>query len=249
MITHFLTSSPCIGYDGDLNPANGLIDELRNLLPHPLNCLLISSAPDDREMTDRMAWGMREAFNHVNMPFDHYEVLDRRTYRSVARMVRDANFIVLCGGHVPTENKFFEEIALRSKLKKWDGVILSISAGSMNSASIVYASPELEGESIDPKYKVLLHGLELTDINILPHFEMLRDEKLDGKSLVNDIVRTHSFTLPVYCLNDGAYFLIRNGKTELRGETYLMHLGVLKQICKDGERKMLSKNGTLRAIR
>lgn len=249
MITHFLTSSPCIGYDGDLNPANGLIDELRNLLPHPLNCLLISSAPDDREMTDRMAWGMREAFNHVNMPFDHYEVLDRRTYRSVARMVRDANFIVLCGGHVPTENKFFEEIALRSKLKKWDGVILSISAGSMNSASIVYASPELEGESIDPKYKVLLHGLELTDINILPHFEMLRDEKLDGKSLVNDIVRTHSFTLPVYCLNDGAYFLIRNGKTELRGEAYLMHLGVLKQICKDGERKMLSKNGTLRAIR
>lgn len=249
MITHFLTSSPCIGYDGDLNPANGLIDELRNLLPHPLNCLLISSAPDDREMTDRMAWGMREAFNHVNMPFDHYEVLDRRTYRSVARMVRDANFIVLCGGHVPTENKFFEEIALRSKLKKWDGVILSISAGSMNSASIVYASPELEGESIDPKYKVLLHGLELTDINILPHFEMLRDEKLDGKSLVNDIVRTHSFTLPVYCLNDGAYFLIRNGKTELRGEAYLMHLGVLKQICKDGERKMLSKNGTLRTIR
>lgn len=249
MITHFLTSSPCIGYDGDLNPANGLIDELRNLLPHPLNCLLISSAPDDREMTDRMAWGMREAFNHVNMSFDHYEVLDRRTYRSVARMVRDANFIVLCGGHVPTENKFFEEIALRSKLKKWDGVILSISAGSMNSASIVYASPELEGESIDPKYKVLLHGLELTDINILPHFEMLRDEKLDGKSLVNDIVRTHSFTLPVYCLNDGAYFLIRNGKTELRGEAYLMHLGVLKQICKDGERKMLSKNGTLRAIR
>lgn len=249
MITHFLTSSPCIGYDGDLNPANGLIDELRNLLPHPLNCLLISSAPDDREMTDRMAWGMREAFNHVNMPFDHYEVLDRRTYRSVARMVRDANFIVLCGGHVPTENKFFEEIALRSKLKKWDGVILSISAGSMNSASIVYASPELEGESIDPKYKVLLHGLELTDINILPHFEMLRDEKLDGKSLVNDIVRTHSFTLPVYCLNDGAYFLIRNGKTELRGEAYLMHLGVLKQICKNGERKMLSKNGTLRAIR
>lgn len=249
MITHFLTSSPCIGYDGDLNPANGLIDELRNLLPHPLNCLLISSAPDDREMTDRMAWGMREAFNHVNMPFDHYEVLDRRTYRSVARMVRDANFIVLCGGHVPTENKFFEEIALRSKLKKWDGVILSISAGSMNSASIVYASPELEGESIDPKYKVLLHGLELTDINILPHFEMLRDEKLDGKSLVNDIVRTHSFTLPVYCLNDGAYFLIRNGKTELRGEAYLMHLGVLKQICKNGERKMLSKNGTLRTIR
>lgn len=249
MITHFLTSSPCIGYDGDLNPANNLIEELRQQLPHPLKCLLISSAPDDREMTDRMAWGMREAFEHVDMPFDHYEVLDRRTYRSAARMVRDANFIVLCGGHVPTENKFFVEIGLRAKLKKWDGVILSISAGSMNSADIVYASPEEEGESIDPKYKVLLRGLGLTDINILPHFEMLRDMKLDGKMLVNDIVRTHSFTLPIYCLNDGAYFLIRNGKTELRGEAYCMHLGKLRQICKDGERKLFGRNGVLRPIK
>lgn len=249
MITLFLTSSPCIGYDGDLNPANGLIDELRALLPKPLKCLLISSAPDDREMTDRMAWGMREAFDHVGMSFDHYEVLDRRTYRSAARMVRDANFIILCGGHVPTENKFFVEINLRAKLAKWDGVILTISAGSMNSADIVYASPELEGESIDPKYKVLLKGLGLTDINILPHFEMLRDYQLDGKPLVNDIVRTHSYTLPVYCLNDGAYFLIRNGKTELRGEAYVMHLGKLRQICKDNERKLMGRSGVLKAIK
>ena len=249
MITHFLTSSPCIGYDGDLNPANGLIEELRTLLPKPLKCLLISSAPDNREMTDRMAWGMREAFEHVAMPFSHYEVLDRRTYRSAARMVRDANFIVLCGGHVPTENKFFEEIGLRAKLKKWDGVILSISAGSMNSADIVYASPELEGESVDPKYKVLLKGLGLTEINILPHFEMLRDYRLDGKSLIEEIVKIHSYTLPVYCLNDGAYFLIRNGKTELRGEAYCMHMGKLRLICKDNERKLMSRSGVLKSIK
>lgn len=249
MITHFLTSSPCIGYDGDLNPANGLIEELRTLLPPPLKCLLISSAPDDREMTDRMAWGMREAFEHVAMPFSHYEVLDRRTYRSAARMVRDANFIVLCGGHVPTENKFFEEIGLKAKLKKWDGVILSISAGSMNSADIVYASPELEGESVDPKYKVLLKGLGLTDINILPHFEMLRDYRLDGKSLIEEIVKIHSYTLPVYCLNDGAYFLIRNGKTELRGEAYCMHMGKLRQICKDNERKLMSRSGIIKTLK
>lgn len=249
MITHFLTSSPCIGYDGDLNPANGLIEELRTQLLKPLKCLLISSAPDDREMTDRMAWGMREAFEHVAMPFSHYEVLDRRTYRSAARMVRDANFIVLCGGHVPTENKFFEEIGLRAKLKKWDGVILSISAGSMNSADIVYASPELEGESVDPKYKVLLKGLGLTEINILPHFEMLRDYRLDGKSLIEEIVKIHSYTLPVYCLNDGAYFLIRNGKTELRGEAYCMHMGKLRQICKDNERKLMSRSGVLKSIK
>lgn len=248
MITHFLTSSPFIGYDGDFNPANGLLDELRAALPHPLKCLMITSAPDDVALTDKMAWGIREAFDHVNMPFDHYEVLDRRTQKWATRMVREANLIVLCGGHVPTENKFFSEIRLRSKLQKWDGVIVSISAGSMNSADVVYASPELEGESIDPDYKLYLKGLGLTDINILPHFEMLKDYVLDGKQLIEEIVSEHSYTLPVYCLCDGAYFLIRNGRTELRGEAYKMHFGKMKQICQDGERKLYMKNGTLRKI-
>lgn len=248
MITLFLTSSPFIGYDGDFNPANGLLDELRAALPQPLKCLMITSAPDDVELTDRMAWGIREAFDHVEMPFDHYEVLDRRTQKYAARMVREANLIILCGGHVPTENKFFGEIRLRSKLQKWDGVIVSISAGSMNCADTVYASPELEGESIDPNYKLYLKGLGLTDINILPHFEMLKDYVLDGKRLMEEIVYDHSYKLPVYCLNDGSYFLIRNGRTELRGEAYKLDCGKMKQICKDDERKLMTKNGALRKL-
>lgn len=247
-ITLFLTSSPCFGHDGDLNPANGLIEELHNLLPKPLKCLLISSAPDDKVMTDRMAWGMRVAFDNVNLSFDHYEVLDRRTFKQTARMIKEANFIILCGGHVPTENRFFHELRLRERLKSWEGVILSISAGSMNSADIVYASPELEGEATDPKYKVLLKGLGLTDINILPHFQTLKNAKLDGKMIVNEIVRTHSYTLPVYCLTDGAYFLINKGKTELRGEAYCMQLGKLKQLCKNDERKVMGNNGMLKTV-
>jgi len=249
MITHFLTSSPFFGYDGDLNPANWLIDELHARLPQPLKCLLITSAPDDIEMTDRMAWGVREAFDHVDLSFDHYEVLDRRTQRWAARMIKEANFIILSGGHVPTENKFFTELKLRTKLKNWHGVIVSISAGSMNCADIVYASPEMEGESIDPEYQLFLRGLGLTNINILPHLEMLRTYVLDGRDLLKDIVHSHSYSVPVFCLNDGSYFLIQNGRSELRGEAYLYHKGIMKQICKDGERKILCKNGTLRTIK
>lgn len=38
-------------------------------------------------------------------------------------------------------------------LKDYQGVILGISAGSMNSADVVYAQPEEEGEGIDPEYE------------------------------------------------------------------------------------------------
>ena len=87
-MTLFLTSSPCIGWAGDLNPANGFLDELRATLPHPLHCLLITSAPDDKEMTDRMAWDMREIFARAGLAFDKYEVLDSRTQRYAMRRLR-----------------------------------------------------------------------------------------------------------------------------------------------------------------
>lgn len=186
-----------------------------------------------------MAWEMRECFERAKMPFAHYEVLDRRTQRFAARMLRNVHLIILCGGHVPTENKFFHELKLRERLAGFDGVLLTISAGSMNCADVVYSAPELPGEAIDPEYKVYLKGLGLTDINILPHFQNLRSAKIDGHRLLQDVVAFHSFRHPVYCLPDGSYFLITENKTELRGLAYKMYLGELKQICSDKHRKTI----------
>ncbi len=206
-------------------------------------------------MTDRMAWDMREIFERAGLAFDKYEVLDRRTQRYAMRMIRDANFIILCGGHVPTENMFFEEIHLRARLSRFDGVIMGISAGSMNAADLVYAPPELDGESLDPKYKVYLRGLGFTDVNILPHFEMIRESRLDGRLLIDDIVARHSYSHPVYCLNDGTYLLITNAekkekkRTVLHGEAYRMKNGKLDLICHDGECKLICKNGSLRIVK
>lgn len=261
-MTLFITSSPTLGWAGDLNPANGFLDEMRQALDPEIRCVMISSFPDDQEITDRMAWELREIFEHADLAFSHFEVLDRRTHPQAARMLREANFIILCGGHVPTENRFFQELRLRQRLQNFDGVMMGISAGSMNMAHIVYSSPELEGESLDPNYKLYLRGLGLTRINILPHFQTLHDSMLDGRRLVDDIIASHSFGHPVYCLNDGTYFLVRwdgniaqlkqhpeAARTELRGEAYRMLNGQLVQICEDNQRKLLCRDGRLRLVR
>lgn len=260
-MTLFLTSSPTLGWAGDLNPANAFLDELRLALPEEIRCLMISSFPDDQEITDRMAWELREIFERADLPFSHFEVLDRRTQPQVARMIRDTNFIILCGGHVPTENRFFQELRLRQRLQPFDGVIMGISAGTMNMAHTVYASPELEGESLDPDYKLYLRGLGFTRINVLPHFQMLHDAVLDGRQLIADIVASHSYGHPVYCLPDGSYFYIRSEgtaadlsahpdkvRTELRGEAYRMLNGRLTQICSNDERRLLCRDGRLRTL-
>lgn len=237
----FLTSSHTLGWAGDLNPANGLADELAAELAElgEVRCLVVSSYPDDTEITDRMAWEIRECFERADIPFGQYEVLDRRTKPYAARMIRQTNFIILCGGHVPTENRFFHELRLRHRLHAWDGVMMTISAGSMNCAEVVYSPPELPGEAINPRYRVYMHGLGLTDINIMPHFQNMRTCVLDGHRLVEDIIAFHSFRHPVYCLPDGSWILITPEGAELRGLAYRMYMGRLKRINTDNQVKRL----------
>ena len=238
-MTLFLTSSHTLGWAGDLNPANNLTGELRKALPHPIRCVMITSAPDDQEMTDRMAWEIRECFERADLAFDHYEVLDRRTQRQAARMLREANFIILCGGHVPTQNRFFRDINLPTKMKKYDGVVMSISAGSMNSADIVYSSPELDGEAVDPNYlRFMSGGLGLTTINIVPHYHMIRTLTLDGMPM-DDIIATDSYARPIYCLPDGSFFKINRLHAILYGECYRIRYGVKQQICTNGSTKII----------
>ncbi len=244
-MTIFLTSSHTIGWAGPLNPANGFATLLRAELQRPICCAMVSSFPDDITITDRMAWEIRECFEKANLAFDHFEVIDRRTQKYAPRIIRNANFIILCGGHVPTENRFFQEIGLKDLLSHWDGVLMGVSAGSMNCALTVYASPENEGEATDPDYPKYLPGLGLTDVNILPHFQQLRTAKLDGKRLVHEIVAGDSFKSPVYCLPDGSFFLIKDGVTTLYGDAWRMSQGKLRRVCRNGERRRLYPSGRL----
>lgn len=241
----FLTSSPTIGWAGPLNPANGFVDALRKALTQPIRCVMVSSFPDDVEITDRMAWELRECFEWADMKFHNYEVVDRRTALHAATMLGKANFVILCGGHVPTENAFFRQINLRRLLKDFQGAIMGISAGSMNCADLVYSPPELKGEALDPDYRQYFKGLGLTDVNIMPHFQSMRNERIDGYHLVRDLMAPHSFDKPIYCLTDGAYFHASPAGTILCGEAYRLSRGVVRKVCANGECKRLAPNGRL----
>lgn len=245
----FLTSSHTQGWAGDLNPANGFAEHLASALAgKPIRCVVISSYPDDIEITDRMAWEIRECFDRADLPFEHYEVIDRRTAKYATRILKNVNFIILCGGHVPTENAFFEELNLRKRLAKYDGVMMGISAGSMNCAGRVYCPPELEGEAIDKTYINHVQGLGYTDINILPHYQNLRKMKIDGFHLMKDFVLKDSFEHPVWCLTDGSYFFIEGDYVELRGKAYKAHNGKARLVCHDDERKLLLPDGRLKSL-
>lgn len=203
-------------------------------LPRRARILLVSAAPDDAAFTGYVLDSTRECFENSGIPFGSMVMLSRHNAFLAKELVERADMVMLCGGHVPTQNRFFAEIGLRELLAGFDGVIVGCSAGAMNCADFVYSHPELAGESTDHGYCRWLRGLGLTDINLVPHYEQTHAAMLDGRRLFEDIIFPDSFQHPFYSFPDGAYILCENGKSVLHGEAYIIQNGQIRQISAEG---------------
>ncbi len=236
----FLTSSPCVP-NADravLNPANGFIDRLKTVLPPSPKCLFVCSDPDSPALTDRFGRDMTRAFEEADLPFREFTVLDRRNDEEAQALIWESDLIILAGGHVPTQNTYFNEIQLSALLENYQGVLMGISAGSMNSAWQVYLQPEEPGES-DPEFVRFATGLGLTDVNILPHYQQVKDYTLDGLRLFEDITYADSMGRCFLALVDGSY-IYNDGEGELLfGEAYTIEDGVLEQISEENDVTLL----------
>ena len=233
----FLTSSTYL-YQHDpatLNPANEFVDRLKAVLPHRPKTLFIASDPANHDMTMAFIHATKDAFGRAGVPLGRCTALDWRNARWAYRLVAESQFIILVGGHVPTQNAFFQKIHLRRLMKKFDGVVMGIRAGSMNSAGTVYAQPEETGES-SPEFPRFLHGLELADINILPHYQQVKDYLLDGKRLYEDITYADSMGHTFYVFPDGTYYYQDDEEQVILGEAWRLSDGVLEKITEEEER-------------
>ena len=241
-MTLFLTSSPCednVPEGCDLPciyfERNEFVANLQRHVAPGGRFLVIAAWPDEHDRNDDIARSFAGCFAWHGMGFTQVDVLDSRNAECAAELVAISDVILLSGGHVPTENAFFKEIGLRALLADYPGVIMGVSAGSMNAADTVYVQPEEAGEAIDPHFVRWTQGLGLTDKNILPHYNQVRDNILDGLRLFEDVTYPDSAGHPLYVLMDGSYILEHNGKSTLYGESYLLHNGVMEPICREGE--------------
>ncbi len=213
-----------------LSTENGLLDSLQKHWKDNSNVLIISADADDIEINDSIMNIFATSFPMSGLSISQMHICDNRNEKLVDEITH-YDVLILAGGHVPTQNKFFERIRLKECIKEFDGILIGISAGTMNSAEVVYAQPELEGESIDKEYKRFLSGLGITELMILPHYQDIKDDILDGKRLFEDITYPDSFGREFYALEDGSYFIIENQTTTLFGAAYLIKDGDIKQIC------------------
>ena len=207
---------------------------LEDLLKHlhfPCHALLVASSPDEIEKTRRYAQEIVDVMEKHGLSLSGFDILDRNSARCIKELIDKADMIIAMGGHVPTQNSFFQEIDLKKHLQEFRGIWIGSSAGSMNSATLVYAQPELEGEVIDPAYQRFVPGLGLTDKMILPHYSSWKNEVVDGFRLLEDVTYPDSQGHTFYLMEDGSYVL---GDTEEKieeviGKYYVLRDGVIVQ--------------------
>ncbi len=230
MATIFLTSDigaskkingtriPC-----PMNNTNGLVEQIKGCVNKFENFVFIVSNPAG-EANDMYANVTFESFKKSGIGFKNLIVVDNRNKQDIAKIIKCADFVFLSGGHVPTQNKFFEEIKLKDILKTYDGVIMGQSAGSMNLAKKVYNYPETLDEIDDPKF---LKGLGLTDLTIVPHFntEKGNEQVDDSINLMRDYLKKDSKVVSLYCITNYSHIKIQNGNPEFYGDIYLMQNG------------------------
>ncbi len=216
------------------DPRNGLLDVLSRHWTPRARGLLIASDPAAHRWNDDMQALFRESLRLSGLDAACFEVCDSRHPERAADMSR-WDYVMLAGGHVPTQNAFFQALGLREGLRRFQGVLMGVSAGSMNAAETVYAQPELEGESLDPGFRRFLPGLGLTPYMLLPHYNETKDYYLDGRRLYEDITFADSMGHRFYVLSDGSFLLVEDGRCTLRGEARLIEDGRMRQISREGD--------------
>jgi len=197
--------------------------------------LLVSAAPDNRAFTESVLEGMSLCVRNSGISPSKITMLDRRNASLAPTLVQDADWIVLCGGHVPTQNKFLNELRLKELLAGFDGLVMGCSAGSMNCADLVYSHPEMPGEAADPNYSRWLRGLGLTKLQIVPHYYQVRDFVLDGRRLFEDVIFLDSWRHSFYSFPDGGYILCKDGRETLYGSAWEVSNGAMRQISSENQ--------------
>ena len=214
-----------VRYSRPIDNKNHIIEQIKKYLNKQEKFIMIASSPDDYEKNDSYFKLTFESFNKSGFDFKNGKIIDNRFKGNIKEEILNSDIVFLCGGHTPTEMKYFEEINLREILKEYEGIIIGQSAGSLNLADMVVCAPEYE-EEIGTNY--VWKGLGQTNVNIEPHFN-LEDNDILRKELLK-----LSLEYPIYAICDGTHIFDNGEVATIYGDAYYISGGNVEKICSDG---------------
>ena len=213
-----------------LNDDNGILTEITKRAGKCGRVVYVANDPDDCEHNDISAPPVFEGLALSGLDFKEKILLDGRNAKDAASIIKDADLVILGGGKILCQRAFFAKIKLGEILGSYGGLVIGISAGSMNMCKTVANFPE---ENSDLGQPLWVDGLGFYDGIVIPHFDgetnsyQIPCEEID---VINDYVLPMSNGRTFIGLPNLSYILIDGGKTSMRGVIYSISDGKVKRI-------------------
>jgi len=211
MSTYILTSM----FPNDLNYEQSEL--FRTLLTERRKFAFIASEFEKmHEKTDKYFRFFLNVFQENGISFDEAYVVDgRMTVAEAQKALTEADVVWLSGGDTPVEFAYLKKYGLDTILKQHEGVVIGMSAGSINMAKSAICTLSC-GHAKQEVYE----GLGFVDFSVEPHFvrEKLSEELLElSKKYL------------IYGLCDDSIIVSKDGKVSVYGEVYYIKDGQMTE--------------------
>ena len=156
-------------------------------------------------------------FLKENIKFTNTSIIDSRmTPEQAQSEIFSASVLWLSGGDTKQEYEYWKEYNLLDAIKQYNGIVIGMSAGTLNLAKTVVCSTSFENDE-----QITYTGIGAVDITVKSHF----DENVDLEKL-----KKVSQQSPFYLMTDESFIVCNNEKTEFYGDIYKMEHGILKKV-------------------
>ncbi|MCH5351479.1 MAG: Type 1 glutamine amidotransferase-like domain-containing protein [Clostridiales bacterium] len=213
-----------------LSDDNGILTELTSRLTKHGRVVYVANDPFDTEHNDLSAPPVFKGLALSGLDFKEKILLDERNASEAASIILEADLVILSGGKILCQRDFFDRIKLGEILKKYDGLVVGVSAGAMNLCKTIFNFPEETGDVGSPLW---VDGLGFYDKIIIPHFDgetksyQLPCDEID---IVNDYIFPMSNGKTFIGIPNLSYILIDKGNATIRGTAYSITDGKVKRI-------------------
>lgn len=138
-----------------------------------------------------------------------FKLLDKRiTGLQAQEILKTADVVYLTGGNPYIQLQYIKDNGLDTILKSFKGIIIGVSAGSMNQGKIAYYCKDEDYQETK-----IYEALGLVDITIDPHYDILNEEKVSEN-------KKWSEKLPIIGLPNDSFIVVNNGEITAYGENY-----------------------------
>lgn len=186
--------------------------------------VFIATTFDDYEKNDLYYNNLIKHFKNIDITFNKAYLIDNRVAKDLAKdYILKSNIIFLMGGDAKKQIDSVKEYDLFKILKSKEGIILGVSAGSMNQSSRVVYKNDYNNYVIED-----YEGLGYIDINIYPHLDF------NNIDYLKEVFEVSNYTKTVALPNDsfiriennnidfvGEYYTIQNSKITMPGHEYI----------------------------